>query len=113
VVPATINTAPLLFWQAFGAEKAGPTSILPLTVVSCALLRFFCAFILLSFSLFLNLSLLSFSVFLGQSFGIEKQFSSILRMLSANRRPAFIERERLRERGIVTEAEREGNSDRS
>jgi len=33
VVPVTINTAPLLFWQAFGADKAGSTSILPLTVV--------------------------------------------------------------------------------
>jgi hypothetical protein len=34
-------------------------------------------------------------------------------MLSAIRRPAFAKRERLRERGIITEAEREGNSDRS
>ena len=36
VVPTTINTAALLFWQAFGADKAGSTSILPLTVVPCA-----------------------------------------------------------------------------
>jgi hypothetical protein len=34
-------------------------------------------------------------------------------MLSATRRPAFVKREKLRERGIVTEAEREGNSERS
>jgi len=77
VVPATINTAPRVLWQAFGADKAGSTSIF----AHLRTFEHFCAFILLSFSLFLHLSLLlsPFSIFfsyflLSQSFSLTFSF---------------------------------------
>ena len=52
------------FWQAFGADKAGSTSIF----AHLRTFEHFCAFILLSFSIFLSYFLLSQSFFLTFSF---------------------------------------------
>jgi len=73
------------FWQAFGADKAGSTSIF----AHLRTFEHFCAFILLSFSLFLHLSLLlsPFSIFfsyflLSQSFSLTFSFLNLSLLLS-------------------------------